>query len=99
MECKVQIHLQSVEHGSVLIETLWNVKTGNPKPQTVASKVLIETLWNVKKKRYKNNTYAGASINRNIVECKANLQRRLSNRFTVLIETLWNVKYFVSALL
>ena len=26
MECKVQIHLQSVEHGSVLIETLWNEK-------------------------------------------------------------------------
>ena len=35
--------------------------------------VLIETLWNVKKKGYKNNTYAGASINRNIVECKAGL--------------------------
>ena len=30
--------------------------------------------------------------NRNIVECKANLQSRLSNRFTVVIETLWNVK-------
>ena len=34
----------------VLIETLWNVKTGTVTEQRCSVNVLIETLWNVKTK-------------------------------------------------
>ena len=32
-------------------------------------------------------------INRNIVECKDEINVRIASHLTVLIETLWNVKY------
>ena len=54
---------------SVLIETLWNVKSFCPSGSYFSSMVLIETLWNVK--LYKVTPPALTdSINRNIVECK-----------------------------
>ena len=37
-----------MDPSSVLIETLWNVKTGTRKNGVAGRGVLIETLWNVK---------------------------------------------------
>ena len=50
VECKVIMFKASSELISVLIETLWNVKNGNPRMSVARVQVLIETLWNVKVK-------------------------------------------------
>ena len=54
----------------VLIETLWNVKSGSTDIKVCSYEVLIETLWNVKKADIAQIQLFGACINRNIVECK-----------------------------
>ena len=49
VECKADTGTaDSADRGSVLIETLWNVKWNFPKWKNGTSQVLIETLWNVK---------------------------------------------------
>ena len=48
MECKVVSLSDFMDPSSVLIETLWNVKTGTRKNGVAGRGVLIETLWNVK---------------------------------------------------
>ena len=55
---------------AVLIETLWNVKSGSFCPVLIVPTVLIETLWNVKKVGALIIFRNGSRINRNIVECK-----------------------------
>ncbi len=69
-DCKQQI----VACGkSVLIETLWNVKTPKAVKMQIFVFVLIETLWNVKiLAKVVNQEELG--INRNIVECKVELR-------------------------
>ena len=57
--------------GTVLIETLWNVKTDGHVDVTLDQTVLIETLWNVKYTADKIYVTLCRGINRNIVECKA----------------------------
>ena len=59
----------------VLIETLWNVKWTVFANNLSNNYVLIETLWNVKKKQTPTKKKPTTSINRNIVECKA--QKRI----------------------
>ena len=61
----------------------------------VSALVLIETLWNVKEDSTKEFANA-ASINRNIVECKARISRYRCLCSGVLIETLWNVKEYLT---
>ena len=48
MECKVTYLLTIRTRLLVLIETLWNVKTGAKGFKVSSDGVLIETLWNVK---------------------------------------------------
>ena len=48
VECKVVTLLSIFYHRSVLIETLWNVKSFPGMPFAPSFPVLIETLWNVK---------------------------------------------------
>ena len=52
MECKVTKATFSKTSRSVLIETLWNVKTEDDAKAVEAASVLIETLWNVKMEDY-----------------------------------------------
>ena len=54
---------------SVLIETLWNVKSMVKAVLKSQLSVLIETLWNVKRVR-RLAIRSLRRINRNIVECK-----------------------------
>ena len=56
--------------GTVLIETLWNVKIFPWILPLCTVLVLIETLWNVKVARKFRLIKGGKCINRNIVECK-----------------------------
>ena len=49
MECKVTYLLTIRTRLLVLIETLWNVKTGAKGFKVSSDGVLIETLWNVKR--------------------------------------------------
>ena len=79
---------------SVLIETLWNVKTEMDIRSTQQKLVLIETLWNVKKPRRSVRRKHTLRINRNIVECKGTRNRCSGTENGVLIETLWNVKWY-----
>ena len=53
--------------------------------------VLIETSWNVKKDCH-YEIASDLGINRNIVECKAKVQKLVLFNNSVLIETSWNVK-------
>ena len=53
--------------------------------------VLIETSWNVKAV-YLSLEKIVQRINRNIVECKAKVQKLVLFNNSVLIETSWNVK-------
>ena len=76
----------------VLIETLWNVKSGSFCPVLIVPTVLIETLWNVKKVGALIIFRNGSRINRNIVECKETGVLTQPVNPGVLIETLWNVK-------
>ena len=76
---------------SVLIETLWNVKTRTLPEGVFSDPVLIETLWNVKQ-LLSLMFYRFLGINRNIVECKVKNTPFISQKDRVLIETLWNVK-------
>ena len=69
MECKGLYVLDKFFRFSVLIETLWNVKSQFYQEYPVGEYVLIETLWNVKKARLLSNIML-RGINRNIVECK-----------------------------
>ena len=55
---------------SVLIETLWNVKTFTRALPKNLLEVLIETLWNVKTVSPLFAVNVLPRINRNIVECK-----------------------------
>ena len=55
---------------TVLIETLWNVKSGVWDNKILRSVVLIETLWNVKVIKAQMFPCFPVCINRNIVECK-----------------------------
>ena len=48
MECKANTELFVPEKMTVLIETLWNVKSGVFLLCSDLGRVLIETLWNVK---------------------------------------------------
>ena len=48
MECKALTGISILIVSAVLIETLWNVKTGWWIGFQVTDPVLIETLWNVK---------------------------------------------------
>ena len=53
VECKVCDSRQSnVCRVTVLIETLWNVKTQDVERRKSLSVVLIETLWNVKRSEF-----------------------------------------------
>ena len=78
----------------VLIETLWNVKWTPLTDYELQYTVLIETLWNVKMLLIRVDNELTSSINRNIVECKANIKELIPLCRMVLIETLWNVKQF-----
>ena len=60
---------------TVLIETLWNVKTVIPVYPVVNPIVLIETLWNVKMTSFMQYLISLSGINRNIVECKVEKKR------------------------
>ena len=51
MECKVVSDFGQFVFDSVLIETLWNVKTYTQSDKDIKAFVLIETLWNVKIKQ------------------------------------------------
>ena len=77
---------------SVLIETLWNVKSSHISILVLVSVVLIETLWNVKFLRSCTISVWWCRINRNIVECKDIWLVCAVGCAKVLIETLWNVK-------
>ena len=57
-------------------------------------RVLIETYWNVKITDSFVSLVNECRINRNILECKAELKRISSRANSVLIETYWNVKMF-----
>ena len=49
VECKgMYNHVVLLQRSAVLIETLWNVKSGIRAVITSSAVVLIETLWNVK---------------------------------------------------
>ena len=48
MECKARFFAVLADGFIVLIETLWNVKSGRKDTIETAVAVLIETLWNVK---------------------------------------------------
>ena len=55
MECKAHVGQQQTPGSmTVLIETLWNVKTSVQNSSSSLRMVLIETLWNVKKSIGKN---------------------------------------------
>ena len=56
----------------VLIETYWNVKSNTVYYITCNTSVLIETYWNVKMLITVLLQLLTLSINRNILECKAN---------------------------
>ena len=58
---------------TVLIETLWNVKSRIRCYNVLRCIVLIETLWNVKLKNADILNREIGGINRNIVECKAQI--------------------------
>ena len=84
--------------GTVLIETLWNVKLSVRYENAYEVIVLIETLWNVKRRVDYMQFIPENRINRNIVECKDESERLLRIQTQdVLIETLWNVKVNVCA--
>ena len=70
MECK---ELKDIRFGNrtiVLIETLWNVKSGGNVTIDGQEYVLIETLWNVKRILPSFSFNPASCINRNIMECK-----------------------------
>ncbi len=76
---------------NVLIETYWNVKTGQASGGcTDWFPVLIETYWNVNSFPAARNM-ASVGINRNILECKYGSQTKTKGQPMVLIETYWNV--------
>ena len=75
VECKGVRTADSIQHTFVLIETLWNVKLHIGIYRIFQSTVLIETLWNVKPATLDATGKAIRRINRNIVECKAALQK------------------------
>ena len=54
MECKVEKSQTIASGKAVLIETLWNVKSGIRAVITSSAVVLIETLWNVKDVQVRN---------------------------------------------
>ena len=81
-----------MEHCTVLIETLWNVKVQRHAIRNPGTGVLIETLWNVKTFKRTCLYRLSQSFNRNIVECKGGIADGREYPSVVLIETLWNVK-------
>ena len=71
LECKVGISASHLRRRNVLIETYWNVKTGQASGGcTDWFPVLIETYWNVNSFPAARNM-ASVGINRNILECKS----------------------------
>ena len=57
VECKAFPRPLTQELPVVLIETLWNVKSGTRAVITSSAVVLIETLWNVKNTITKPGSY------------------------------------------
>ena len=92
MECKGRITMASCGYLAVLIETLWNVKTGAKGFKVSSDGVLIETLWNVK--RISDITLISTGLV--LIETLWNVKRDngvpIYWDYQVLIETLWNVK-------
>ena len=90
LECKYIYCRKTNSLKTVLIETYWNV---NPFAELVLSNltfVLIETYWNVNANGY-SLSYPERSINRNILECKYEIEILTTSSNLVLIETYWNV--------
>ena len=76
VECKALPTCCTCATNTVLIETLWNVKSA--KFWLIPSsggRVLIETLWNVKRETCGCSSIGTSCINRNIVECKVTFFR------------------------
>ena len=60
----------------VLIETYWNVKKHRKEPSSRLILVLIETYWNVKFNCSHILLISFSCINRNILECKVQGERK-----------------------
>ena len=91
VECKLYMVKGKCLMTCVLIETLWNVNLIIDSLGHPGRTVLIETLWNVNSKITLLSIISSLSFNRNIVECKFDVQLNNRNCLYVLIETLWNV--------
>ena len=84
VECKGCYQIGFCANFSVLIETLWNVKSCRTASAVGKEKVLIETLWNVKEHIRLCFQSHVCCINRNIVECKVRMESRCSRfRFCI----------------
>ena len=96
MECKgIRLALRSYRSMD-LIETSWNVKVKSFVLNSEENLDLIETLWNVKT-LFAMNGSRGMGFNRDIVECKEELNVHAAINLIDLIETLWNVKVIIDS--
>ena len=73
LECKLQTRNNDDGRLRVLIETYWNVNIILSLHYLKQYEVLIETYWNVNNLSCKTRAVAARRLNRNILECKSNL--------------------------
>ena len=92
VECKVGQLMGALTGKTVLIETLWNVKTVWCILRPGIRIVLIETLWNVKTNIKELIPLCRMVLIETLWNVKVNYADTMKRQLIVLIETLWNVK-------
>ena len=93
LECKLHCPFKYSTQSFEIIETYWNVNCFCFSCNIFCIFEIIETYWNVNEVYlpYKNEYII--RNNRNILECKFGIARKLSCLRSEIIETYWNVNY------